>query len=850
MNTNEKVRERIKKFFNGDSQIESKFSQKLKECNALLAGGFVLSAINNEKRDYADMDIYVKNKDAEKILNFFISVNPPSPSKPGNDAGETSSFSVMSQNFAPAYDQSFFRKNKIISRILMVSWYKYNRHTRRDKSIDIMIIPDNVSPVSVVKNFDLSFCEVWYNGEDVKAVDMDGLQKKEGKLKPSYVESLVSYFNPFIIKRIQRYTKRGYKIEYDTKVSSIDVKGKAGKTIISKEDWLVSKLYLGLSNSIISPETDLPNIYKNHLGEFLQAKWSINNSLTNTTLENLESVLNKFDYLPIASLMETIDKDRDLWNDEDDPYNTLPRIPDLEKNKNSLLYILLFFMSENLYESDSNDQRAYYTKTGKVPPSLYNIDPYISYIDELVGVKYNIWVKYLRSVNNFKYLFNSPENKVIKGPNIDFSIITNNVLKKSLKLFYAQDPASLDTINFTEEDLDETCKDIFGIMNSDEDENENEDEVEDKEGNKIKIGPIMDEITKITTQMRGAQRKEWIELNTEKNSLNKSIPPNSDGKTTYGEYIALFNQKRYERENKNITIFNKNIKNFIMVIPGEIEDEILCYDVNSLLQIASKSNEFLVECDGTLNNDGDRNMNSFIKDWIYVGIPINKDGFRAFFDIRQIRSLLLLLGKGIKVFYITPHLDIDGTHETISYTSSYQNAYTRDPDYVSANHCQKGSNISIYDIKVCSGGNCKLGSSDGIISRLNEDNKMELSDRKINLRKSRTVKDLIRKLSFILSQNILKLSDIDEIAAEMRKNNDFTEKDLNDLLKVIIINENDYIVGVLPANMNSLTFEIVVEDLVNEQEGDLSIEQMKEKLLDGDWRTTGYIITGNSALAV
>jgi len=52
-----KVKERIKKFFGGDSQIETIFSQKLKECNALLAGGFVLSAINNDERSTADMDI-------------------------------------------------------------------------------------------------------------------------------------------------------------------------------------------------------------------------------------------------------------------------------------------------------------------------------------------------------------------------------------------------------------------------------------------------------------------------------------------------------------------------------------------------------------------------------------------------------------------------------------------------------------------------------------------------------------------------------------------------------------------------------------------------------------------------
>jgi hypothetical protein len=45
----------------------------------------------------------------------------------------------------------------------------------------------------------------------------------------------------------------------------------------------------------------------------------------------------------------------------------------------------------------------------------------------------------------------------------------------------------------------------------------------------------------------------------------------------------------------------------------------------------------------------------------------------------------------------------NGTQKMISHTVSWQNAYgpPGNVDYYGANHCQSGSNILIYTLKVC-----------------------------------------------------------------------------------------------------------------------------------------------------
>ena len=161
---------------------------------ALLAGGSVLSAFSDFSIN--DLDIYVNEKNVYKIYKDLKNIG----------------YKIQNECLAPAYDQSFFRKNHIMAR--------FRLDNPDFLPIDLMIIPDDIPLVRVVTNFDLSFCETWFDGQIVYAVDPVGIKNKEGILKPAYIESLFKYFNFFITKRIEKYGKRGFKISYTSPSST------------------------------------------------------------------------------------------------------------------------------------------------------------------------------------------------------------------------------------------------------------------------------------------------------------------------------------------------------------------------------------------------------------------------------------------------------------------------------------------------------------------------------------------------------------------------------------------------------------------------------------------------------
>jgi len=192
---------------NNNTKIVLKICDTLIKNEAFLAGGSVLSAFSDFRIN--DLDIYVNKKNSMNIYKDLVNIG-------------YKDIPVL-QTIAPAYDQSFFRKNHILSR------------TRLENDdfmpIDLMIIPDNIPLVSVVTNFDLSFCEIWFDGQNVYAVDPEGIKNKEGILKPDYLESLFKFFNKFIQNRIKKYISRGFKISYSSSNCSFLYKHSEIKTI-------------------------------------------------------------------------------------------------------------------------------------------------------------------------------------------------------------------------------------------------------------------------------------------------------------------------------------------------------------------------------------------------------------------------------------------------------------------------------------------------------------------------------------------------------------------------------------------------------------------------------------------
>ena len=164
--------------------------------NAYLSGGSVLSCYSNNFETY-DLDIYINQKN---FNNFIIKLNTIDCFGINNDV-------IM----APPYDGSFFKKNNILFRIT-----GYFIIETKIRNIDIMVVSDEINiPETVLRNFDLTICEIWYNGRTIDGSDLEGIKNKVGRLRKEYNDSLFKHLNSFIINRIRKYRKRGFKIIYE-----------------------------------------------------------------------------------------------------------------------------------------------------------------------------------------------------------------------------------------------------------------------------------------------------------------------------------------------------------------------------------------------------------------------------------------------------------------------------------------------------------------------------------------------------------------------------------------------------------------------------------------------------------
>jgi uncharacterized protein YjbI with pentapeptide repeats len=148
---------------------------------------------------------------------------------------------------------------------------------------------------------------------------------------------------------------------------------------------------------------------------------------------------------------------------------------------------------------------------------------------------------------------------------------------------------------------------------------------------------------------------------------------------------------------------------FLMIVLGaNNENDVLCYDLDSIDKFYKNYNDgWFYECTGNLIlGTQDKAMSKF-GETPYVKIPIGMDGQNAFIPANQVAKMMEKISTdGAKVFYVVPHLDVDGAQQLITHTVSYKNASYKTSDFVSSNHCQAGSSILVYDIKMCDGEKC------------------------------------------------------------------------------------------------------------------------------------------------
>lgn len=200
----ELVEKKLLEMFGGEAPVLECIKKLLRDTGSLIAGGGILHAIQPFPDNIAsskDIDIYVP---ASQIPTFIERIR----------ADDCMGSKYVKQIEASLYCKSFLRKNGIRKIYTLTTKIKH-------LYIDIMSVRNKRTPLAVVNNFDLTFCQVWYDGEAVYASHPDHIREKKGFMSAEYIPTFLAG-NRFLARRIRKYLERGFTVLPDPASPGLD----------------------------------------------------------------------------------------------------------------------------------------------------------------------------------------------------------------------------------------------------------------------------------------------------------------------------------------------------------------------------------------------------------------------------------------------------------------------------------------------------------------------------------------------------------------------------------------------------------------------------------------------------
>jgi hypothetical protein len=197
----EPVEKKLLEMFNNEAPVLECIKKLLRDTGSLIAGGGILNAIqpfpalHDKMMSSRDIDIYVPTS---QIPTFIDRVR----------ADDCLKSDRVKEIEASLYCKSFLRKNGIRKIYTLSTKYKFSYN---NILIDVMSVRNKRTPLAVVNNFDLTFCQVWYDGEAVYASHPDHIREKKGFMSAEYIPTFLAG-NRFLARRTNKYIKRGFTI--------------------------------------------------------------------------------------------------------------------------------------------------------------------------------------------------------------------------------------------------------------------------------------------------------------------------------------------------------------------------------------------------------------------------------------------------------------------------------------------------------------------------------------------------------------------------------------------------------------------------------------------------------------
>lgn len=213
--TDEICKNNLKKMIHNDGINFNHVCFIIQATNAIISGSTILQILNNENKGYnlSDVDIYVEEKNQALLNALLFPYFDYSKIPLKNSKGETYYFKVQ-------YPTGGFFKNtnpsneypEILPKIVGL----YNYTARKKVTVcnfeamgyirpyQIIILENGVNPKDYVKNFDLTFCQNWFDGENFFSYHPDCVKSRSG-YHTRKVDEKRKY-------RIEKYEHRGFKV--------------------------------------------------------------------------------------------------------------------------------------------------------------------------------------------------------------------------------------------------------------------------------------------------------------------------------------------------------------------------------------------------------------------------------------------------------------------------------------------------------------------------------------------------------------------------------------------------------------------------------------------------------------
>ena len=715
-NDKQKVHEKLKIFFgflikkedNDDIErwrnIYEKFCKILQETKSVIYGEFILNAVSENPYTPFALDIFATYSGAVAI-NDFIKTHM---SRVFYGSGQHI-------KIIKPYKHCIQRNNKVISQIIYIM-------TINNSKVYINIVDDD--PSHVVSKQDLSFLQILFDGEHVKATNIEDVKTRIGTVKTEYLP-LVDWdelegadeededYNDYeecARLNISRYADTNYY-----KSSELIGYGYLYGTEVSEEEHLVLYLYNNLVNNLVNYVfKDMKNttyiINEDITCADIYLRWFY---LEKPTIKEFMKIIRKIvrngKFLLPLWIKGTYKQDNDielaiLINSCSLYKYFFLYIYDHKKDvRNAKKFALEVIIEEEMTDRNPNMIAQNYLKD----PKIYAL---VRIIKKILLKKYVV----LPASDQYKYDYTK-----------DYDILI--ILLTHIKLFYDY---FIENKYF--EDESEAFKQFalhfiesIGFESEEELRNAYLKQLSDKKGYKISNDEIISktfknylEIAKYEKYMTEKEDKEKSKPNTRNIQALNIVKPSRIHEVDYDEKNRIVGQKCINASNFSLYDINAYLKGKLVRgytkdgekspetnLPANPKDAMkrlifflatsekldkltpFCYNLDLLTEDIGSL--LYVECEDIDNRDG--------LNYLFGQNPIIKlnFGFSIYVPLSEI--LDAIYNTKNQVFVLVP------TDKVFKYTASMAVQFGTVESGVGGHHCQEGSNKPLHTIKVCKG---------------------------------------------------------------------------------------------------------------------------------------------------